>query len=181
VGQRTPGAGPLILRGERVVLRPVGADDLPAVRRVLADPEVAPWWPMPDEAGLRDLVDDEAGTRSFRIMVGDEVAGLIQCYEELDPDYRHAGMDIAVATAHHGHGYGREALQVVARYLIDVRGHHRLIIDPAAANERAIATYRRLGFRPVGVMRDYERGPDGTWHDGLLMDMLAGELVSADR
>jgi aminoglycoside 6'-N-acetyltransferase len=25
-------------------------------------------------------------------------------------------------------------------------------------------------------MREYERGPDGTWHDGLLMDLLAGEL-----
>ena len=25
-------------------------------------------------------------------------------------------------------------------------------------------------------MRQYERGPDGTWHDGLLMDMLASEL-----
>jgi hypothetical protein len=26
--------------------------------------------------------------------------------------------------------------------------------------------------RPVGIMRQYERGPDGTWHDGLLMDLL---------
>jgi aminoglycoside 6'-N-acetyltransferase len=25
-------------------------------------------------------------------------------------------------------------------------------------------------------MRAYERGPDGTSHDGLLMDMLAGEM-----
>jgi aminoglycoside 6'-N-acetyltransferase len=25
-------------------------------------------------------------------------------------------------------------------------------------------------------MRNYERGPDGSWHDGLLMDMLAEEL-----
>jgi aminoglycoside 6'-N-acetyltransferase len=25
-------------------------------------------------------------------------------------------------------------------------------------------------------MRDYERGPDGTWHDGLLMDLLAREF-----
>ena len=56
------------------------------------------------------------------------------------------------------------------------RGHHRLIIDPAVANERAIATYASLGFKPVGVMRRYERGPDGTWHDGLLMDLLADEL-----
>jgi aminoglycoside 6'-N-acetyltransferase len=26
-------------------------------------------------------------------------------------------------------------------------------------------------------MRSYERGPDGTWHDGLLMELLADELV----
>jgi len=26
-------------------------------------------------------------------------------------------------------------------------------------------------------MRNYERGPDGTWHDGLLMDLLPGDLV----
>jgi len=25
-------------------------------------------------------------------------------------------------------------------------------------------------------MRQYERGPSGEWHDGLLMDMLAAEL-----
>jgi aminoglycoside 6'-N-acetyltransferase len=27
------------------------------------------------------------------------------------------------------------------------------------------------------VMRLYERGYDGTWHDGLLMDMLAEEFI----
>jgi aminoglycoside 6'-N-acetyltransferase len=26
-------------------------------------------------------------------------------------------------------------------------------------------------------MRKYERGSDGTWHDGLLMDLLAEELI----
>jgi aminoglycoside 6'-N-acetyltransferase len=25
-------------------------------------------------------------------------------------------------------------------------------------------------------MRRYERGADGTWHDGLLMDLLPGDL-----
>jgi aminoglycoside 6'-N-acetyltransferase len=33
-----------------------------------------------------------------------------------------------------------------------------------------------VGFRRVGIMRKYERGPDGVWHDGLLMDMLREEL-----
>jgi len=34
-----------------------------------------------------------------------------------------------------------------------------------------------VGFRPVGVMRRYERGGDGRFHDGLLMDLLRGELA----
>jgi aminoglycoside 6'-N-acetyltransferase len=131
---------------------------------------------MPDEAGLREIADDPG---AYCIVDAGEVAGLIQYYEEDEPDYRHAGMDIALRSDHHGRGLGREALVTLARYLIDVRGHHRLVIDPAAANERAIASYRRVGFRPVGIMRRYERGPDGTWHDGLLMDLLAEELAPA--
>ena len=72
---------------------------------------------------------------------------------------------------------GVDALRTMARYLFDQRGHHRLTIDPATTNERAIACYRKVGFRPVGVMREYEQGADGTWHDGLLMDLLRRELA----
>ena len=50
------------------------------------------------------------------------------------------------------------------------------MIDPAAGNAAAIRCYGKVGFRPVGLMREYERGADGTWHDGLLMDILAREL-----
>jgi aminoglycoside 6'-N-acetyltransferase len=65
----------------------------------------------------------------------------------------------------------------MARYLVDERGHHRLVIDPAADNVAAIRCYSSVGFRPVGVMRSYERDVDGCgWHDGLLMDLLAPEL-----
>jgi aminoglycoside 6'-N-acetyltransferase len=112
----------------------------------------------------------------FAIEADGGVIGAIQYSEEPTPDYRHAGMDIFLATSRHGQGLGEEALGVLARYLFDERGHHRLTIDPAAANERAIRVYQRVGFRPVGVMREYERGPDGKWRDGLLMDLLAREF-----
>ncbi|WP_343076894.1 GNAT family protein [Amycolatopsis sp. La24] len=72
---------------------------------------------------------------------------------------------------------GSEAIRVLAQRLFD-QGHHRITIDPAAANHRAIHVYEKLGFRRVGILRDYEQGPDGTWHDGLLMDLLKGELKS---
>jgi aminoglycoside 6'-N-acetyltransferase len=106
------------------------------------------------------------------------VIGAVQYSEELTPDYRHAGMDIFLTTSRHGQGLGSEALRVLARYLFDERGHHRLTIDPAVDNVRAIRAYERIGFRPVGVMRECERAPDGTWRDGLLMDLLAREFRS---
>ena len=92
-------------------------------------------------------------------------------------DYRSAGIDLFLTTDAQGRGLGPDAIRAVARYLFEERGHHRLTIDPAAANERAIHAYGKVGFRPVGIMRAYERGPDGSWHDNLLMDLLAGELT----
>jgi aminoglycoside 6'-N-acetyltransferase len=114
------------------------------------------------------------------VIEGDgEVIGAIQYGEEDDPMYRHANIDIFVTTARHRQGFGSEAIRVLARYLIAERGHHRLTIDPALDNQAAIRAYEKVGFRRVGVMRSYERGPDGTWHDGLLMEMLSDDLKEA--
>jgi aminoglycoside 6'-N-acetyltransferase len=117
--------------------------------------------------------------RPFVIEVAGQIAGAIQFHEEDDPQYRHAGIDMFLGTAHHGRGLGGEAIRVLARYLIAERGHHRLTIDPAADNLPSIRAYERVGFRPVGIMRRYEKGLDGEWHDGLLMDLLADELRDA--
>ena len=69
-----------------------------------------------------------------------------------------------------------DAVRTLARWLIDERGHHRLTIDPAVANEPAIRAYEAVGFKRVGVMRRYWRDPEGVWQDGLLLDLLADEL-----
>jgi len=121
---------------------------------------------------------EEGGTETFVIEHEDQVAGAIQWHAEDEPDYRHAGIDIYLDPALHGRGLGADAVRTLARHLIDDHRHHRLVIDPAADNAAAIACYTKVGFRPVGVMRNYERGLDGTWHDGLLMDLLAEELIS---
>lgn len=63
--------------------------------------------------------------------------------------------------------------------MIDDRGHHRITIDPAAHNDRAIRCYEKVGFKRVGVMREYWLDADGVRRDGLLLDLLAAELTSA--
>ena len=168
---------PLHLHGERVRLRPLAPADRPAMSTILGEPQVARWWVHEGlDSALAGLYDEEGEVR-LAIVVDGEVAGLIQFSEETAPDYRHAGIDLFLGSAWQGRGLGPEAIRLVARHLFGERGHHRLIIDPAVANEHAIRAYEKVGFRRVGVMRRYERGADGTWHDGLLMDLLADELA----
>jgi aminoglycoside 6'-N-acetyltransferase len=164
----------VILTGERVVLRPGADADVERVTSILREPEVARRWGAFTEHEVREQF--VGADTAFVIEVRGEIVGAIQYEEEEDPMYRHAGIDVFVATEHQGRGLGTEAVRALARYLIDERGHHRLSIDPAADNRGAIAAYEKVGFRPVGIMREYERGPDGNWHDGLLMDLLAAEL-----
>ena len=163
------------IRGERVLLRPITEPDRARAHEILATPEVARWWGEP-ESETAGLYTAEDGFSCYVIESDGVVVGLIQSCEELDPQYRHAGIDISVHPDFHGRGIGTDAIRALARHLFE-EGHHRLTIDPAAANETAIRVYTKVGFRPVGVLRRYERGPDGTWHDGLLMDLLAGELI----
>ena len=165
------------LGGTRVLLRPIEAGDRAALAAILGEPEVARWWVHDDlETAVAGLYDDEPEVR-LTIEIDGAVAGMIQFSEEQTPDYRHAGIDLFVGGAFQGRGIGPEAIRLVARHLFEERGHHRLTIDPAVANERAIRAYEKVGFRRVGVMRRYERGGDGAWHDGLLMDLVKGELL----
>jgi aminoglycoside 6'-N-acetyltransferase len=170
----------VVLTGERVRLRPVRPADQELLTRIFTDPEVARWWGDPSRS-VADAMSPSDSESCFMIEVGSDCAGFIQCAENTDPMYQHAGIDIALHSEWRGRGLGPEAIGTLAEHLFTVRGHHRLTIDPAAHNERAIRAYRRVGFRPVGIMRRYERGPDGEWHDGLLMDLLAEDFTAARR
>jgi aminoglycoside 6'-N-acetyltransferase len=167
---------PPTLRGDRVLLRPLVEDDLDGLIAILAEPAVARWWgPQAEEPDREELLGPEP---RFAIVVDGALAGWLAYEENTDPMYRSVGLDIFLTTPLQGQGLGREALRLVIAHYVE-RGHHRFTIDPAADNERAIRAYAALGFKPVGRMRDYERGSDGSWHDGLLMDLLAAEFVAA--
>jgi len=166
------------LQGESVRLRIATLDDVPELARIRATPEVHRHWRGGADMVAAVLEDfREEGSTAYVIEVDGHVVGWIQWQAEEEPEYRHASMDIYVDPAVHGRGVGTDAVRTLARHLIDDHGHHRLTIDPAADNPAAIRAYTKVGFRPVGVQRRAERGNDGTWHDSLLMDLLAEELT----
>ena len=165
------------IHGERVTLRPIAPDDAPALVAILATPEVARWWPVYDLARVEaEFLVEEPNYVVYAIVLDDRLVGLLQTHEEPEPEFRHASIDLFLDPAVHGQGLGPEAIRIVARHLIEDRGHHRLTIDPAADNTAAIHAYAKVGFQPVGRLRRYQRFPDGSWRDGLLMELLAEEL-----
>ncbi|GAB3214081.1 aminoglycoside 6'-N-acetyltransferase [Marinactinospora thermotolerans DSM 45154] len=167
-------AEPVELVGPRATLRPWTAEDGPELNRIVTRPEVACWWGEEDFA-----LPTEGGEQRYAIVVEGRVRGMIQFYEEPEPDYRHAGIDVFLDPDTRGLGLGVEVIVTLARWLFDERGHHRIVIDPALDNTAAVRAYEKAGFRRVGVMRSYWRDPEGHWRDGLLMDMLADDLPAA--
>ncbi len=161
-----------VLTGPRATLRPTAAEDVDALLALRRAPSVAAWW---DALGPRD--DEEPYLLTgWTVWVDGAVAGWLEVHEELEPMYRHASFDLFLGPAHQGAGLGREVLRTAIRALVE-QGHHRFTIDPTVGNTAAIRCYRAVGFRDVGIEREAERAPDGTWRDGLLMDLLARELV----
>ena len=167
------------IKGSLIVLRPVTADDIDDLERLFAEPAVARWWVDFDRARIeRETLDnDDPNDSIYVVEVDGELAGMIQCYEEPDEEYRRASIDIGIATRWHGRGIAVDAMRTLARDLIERHGHHHLTIDPAAENGRTIACYTKVGFKPVGILRQNGKPADGTFHDSLLMVFVAGELT----
>ena len=164
------------LRGAVVTLRLATDSDISSLVAIRRTPEVWARWRGEDLAAeTREAIADQDLTY-YVIEVDGRVAGGIQWTAEPDPEYSHASIDIFLDPAVHGRGVGTDAVRTLATHLIDDEGYHRLVIDPAADNTAAIRCYTKVGFRPVGIMRQYERDEHG-WHDGLLMDLLAAELI----
>jgi aminoglycoside 6'-N-acetyltransferase len=150
-------------------LRPFRPEDGPALLAILAEPEVKRWWPAPDYVA----------ERGWTIEVQGSVAGWLEYHEETYRWYPSVAFDIFLAERLHGRGYGRRALALAVEHFV-ARGHHRFTLDPNAGNERAIRSYRALGFETVGTMRAYERRPGGGWDDALLMELIVSEALDRE-
>lgn len=163
------------LHGETVALRAVTEADVVPVAEIGSRPEVSRWW----KGWARDA-EDKLGNDDLACWVVEldgDVIGFVQAYEESDPEYRHAGIDLFLDPLFHGRGLGQDVVRTVARYLFEARGHHRLVIDPAAANARAIRCYEAVGFKRVGVTRSsWWDHVEKRWADGVLLDLLSPDL-----
>jgi aminoglycoside 6'-N-acetyltransferase len=155
-------------------MRPATDSDIAPLADLASHPDVARWWGDNDEGDIRMEICAPRAI-AWAVEVDGALTGLVVATEENDPDYRSVELDLFLAGERLGQGLGADALRTALRYLFEQRGHHRAVIGPDVENARAIRCYERVGFRPVGVLRQAER-IGGRWRDVLVMDLLASEL-----
>lgn len=161
------GAGTLV--GPLVTLRAPHERDEAALVAILAEPEVALWWVGYTPERVRAEFIDRADVTRI-IEVGGQCAGALCIYRGDDPEYPTTVMHIFIGTGFRGRRIGEESIALaIAREF--AAGVTRVTLDPNIHNEGAIRSYERLGFRRIGVLRDYQVRPNGALEDALFLDL----------
>jgi RimJ/RimL family protein N-acetyltransferase len=174
------------LPGKLIDLSPVAPEDGDLWAKWLNDLEVA--IPLGDEActllPLEKMRADAAGiARSqdpvFTIVEKASDRAVGRCLlMGVDPVDRRAMCGIFIGEKEvWGKGYGTEALALLLDYGFNLLNLNSIELGVFAFNQRAIASYRRLGFKEIGVRRQF-RIIAGRAYDAVLMDLLAEEFVS---
>ena len=182
------GYGDSILAGERVRLRGVREDDVPALARWEMDPgrliTLSNWAAPPSEAAARERVAkrsaNEEDDLGFAIETLDDppvLVGRIWLSAAGARKDRCATAGIALGREHTGRGYGTDAMRIIAGYGFREMGLHRIQLGVAAFNSAGIRAYHKAGFTEEGRYRESVLH-DGHWHDTVLMSILDREWAA---
>ncbi|HEX9121978.1 MAG TPA: GNAT family protein [Actinomycetota bacterium] len=169
-----------MIRGERVLLRPVEEADYSLIQAWQNHPEV--WWWMDYEApfSLRDIAETEARAREeghpFIIEVGGRPIGRIGLNQFRRRDricslYVFIGEPDAWSS-----GLGPDAINALVSHAFDRMDLHMIELWSLGENERAIRAYERCGFRRDAVLRERSY-KDGRWVDRVVMSVTRDEFA----
>ena len=161
------------LRGERVRLRPIEADDRDAFLAVTRSSRELhrPWvWPPTTAARFDAWLRDASGSTRERYGVwsnaNDDLLGYVALNEIVHSAFQSGYLGYWAAARHARRGHLREGVAVLVRHVFHRRRFrlHRVEANIQPANEASIALVRSLGFRLEGLSPRYLR-IDGQWRD----------------
>ncbi len=96
---------------------------------------------------------------------------------EIDNQNRKAIVRISIFdSACWGSGFGTEAMSLLIDYGFNILNLNRIGLDVFAYNERGIKSYKKLGFKEEGRIRQ-DLFYDGEYHDSILMGVLKDEYT----
>ena len=175
-----------MLKGEKVVLRPVKRTDINDFLRWFNDLEViqylATYLPMTEIAEEKWIED-----LATKIRAGTDVVFVIEALDNdnksigtvglhgISPKDHHALFGIAIGEKSHWEkGYGTEATRLILDYGFRQLNLHRIWSGALAFNERSIRLHKTLGFQEEGRQRE-AIFKNGEFHDHVIFGLLRNE------
>jgi RimJ/RimL family protein N-acetyltransferase len=93
----------------------------------------------------------------------------------INNDYHHAQIGITIKQAAWNRGYAQEMMPAVMRFGFEELGLNKIYLQVFTTNAKALALYRKLGFKEEGVLREhYFVG--GAYHDMVSLSILRSEF-----
>ena len=174
---------PDALAGERVVLRRHAPDNVGAFQRWYSDPEVVRLTRYQDGPMRRDEIERFFAARALgpdslsmaiHVRADDRLIGTC-ALSQLDSDNGSALFHITIGEKDAwGRGYGTDATRLMVDHAFTSLGLHRIALTVFAFNDRAIRSYRSVGFVVEG------RAREAIWREGRWWDEISMSILDSD-
>ncbi len=174
------------LVGKRCYLSPINVDDAEQYCVWLNDLEVARTLTLAHMnitlGAEREALERLSREHNYAIVLdgSDELIGNCGL---IDVNHRDRACEIGIFVGNKdywGQGYGPEAMELLIGYAFDYLNMRTILLRVYSYNERAIAAYRKIGFREIGTWRK-AIALEGAEHDVIFMDLLAEEFRAREN
>lgn len=179
---------------ERLVLRPLDEDDVPALTEMMNDEQIAAWTDVPQPFtadGARTWISDYAPTereagRGLDLAVTEfltqRLVGIVQL-TKTNWHIRATELSYIIAPWARGEGYASEAALATAQWLFTDQKFERIELRTAADNTASQQVAQKIGCISEGVLRNAciarVRTEDDTWAD-IRTDFIVWSLLPED-
>lgn len=169
-----------VIDTERLTLRPMWVEDVPALKQWLPDPSIYTYWgkgPSKAEKNPELLfVRDERPTKSFHLGIEEKLSGKVigDLYVYLIENDRMASVAIRLAPACQGKGCGTEALSAMTNFCFSNTELKRLWTEVDVRNIPSQKMLEKCGYRQEGLIRQGKMV--NTWCDYYIYGILASDM-----
>ena len=175
-----------MLQGEKVKIRPMEIKDIPLLDVLRRGGDVlhnlTTWLPISDSLAAQETYFGEkikkrkSSEPEFVITTLDDT--VIGTTGIIMTDFRnsYAFVHIFVGAEYTGRGYGSEAMKILVSFIFLEMNIQRVALTVFAYNERAIASYKKIGFLEEGRLRQH-LFRSGQYHDVVQMAVLRDEFT----
>ena len=172
------------IKGDRIYLSPINKDDVEIYTKWLNDIDVSgnlglykQLITLNNEEKILDRITSEGHNYAIVLNDSDTLIGNIG-FNEIDNISRRASVGLFIGEKENrSKGYGAEALRLILNYGFKTLNLHNVMLMVHSDNERAIACYKKVGFREFGRRREVKY-KNGRYIDVVCMDILDGEFYS---